>query len=58
VRAFYDTYLAWADWRARQRKVPLAEYYHERPPLSPALTAFQSARGRAEDFVLARLSRR
>lgn len=37
---------------------PLAEYYHERLPLSPALTAFQSARGRAEDFVLARLSRR
>jgi Acetyltransferase (GNAT) domain len=24
VRSFYDTYLTWIDWRARQRKVPLA----------------------------------
>ncbi len=23
VRSFYDAYLAWIDWRARQRKVPL-----------------------------------
>ena len=24
VRAFYDTYLRWIDWRARQRKVPVS----------------------------------
>ncbi len=37
---------------------PLAEYYYERLPLSPALAAFQSARKRAEEFVVARASRR
>ena len=36
---------------------PLAEYYRERVPLSPALAAFQSARRRAEEFVVARTSR-
>jgi Acetyltransferase (GNAT) domain len=37
---------------------PLAEYYHEWLPLSPALAAFQSARRRAEGFIVARASRR
>ncbi len=37
---------------------PLAEYYYERLPLSPALAAFQSARKRAEELVVARTSRR
>lgn len=37
---------------------PLAEYYYERIPLSPARAAFQSARKRAEEFVVARTSRR
>ena len=40
------------------RAFPLAEYYHERIPLSPARSAFHSARRRAEDFVVARTSRR
>jgi predicted N-acyltransferase len=40
------------------RAFPLAEYYHERIPLSPARAAFQSARKGAEDFVVARTSRR
>ena len=39
------------------RAVPLAEYYHERIPLSPAMAAAQSARKRAEAFVVARTSR-
>ncbi len=37
---------------------PLAEYYYERIPLSPARAAFSSARKRAEEFVVARTSRR
>ena len=37
---------------------PLAEYHYERVPLSRALAAYQSARKRAEEFVLARTSRR
>jgi Acetyltransferase (GNAT) domain len=37
---------------------PLAEYYHERLPLSPALAAFQSARRRAEGYIVARASGR
>ena len=37
---------------------PLAEHYYERIPLSPARAAFQSARKHAEEFVLARTSRR
>ena len=39
------------------RAVPLAEYYHERIPLSPAMAAAQSARKRAEAFVVARTLR-
>lgn len=38
--------------------VPLAEYYHERVPLSPALMAFQAARRRAEQLAVAHSARR
>jgi hypothetical protein len=38
------------------RPVPLAEYCYERLPLSPALLAFQSARRRAEELVVARFA--
>jgi hypothetical protein len=37
---------------------PLAEYCYERVPLSPALMAWQAARRRAEEFVIARTSSR
>ena len=40
------------------RAFPLAEYYYERIPLSPARAAFASARRRAEGLVVARASRR
>jgi hypothetical protein len=39
------------------RAFPLAEYYDEWIPLSPAGAAIRSARNRAEAFVVARTSR-
>jgi hypothetical protein len=49
-----------ADIKARfgGQAFPLAEYYHERVPLSPALAGFQSVRRRAEEFVVARTTGR
>ena len=47
VRAFYDTYLQWIDWRARQRKVPasLARWQARRVEPFPKFATVASTLG-------------